>query len=147
MVAVPKNRRRGCRSGSGLPDGEAPPDAVPGGLVVYYAVNVGRITLSGWATATLRAGTLPVNYSHRNVRVCQKPVGEMVVSVRLATFAYWEQCWFASDITSMNSVRARLCLSEIPLGVAVKVFGAQPKIDTAASVTSISLNISVSLPI
>ena len=33
------------------------------GLVVYYAVNVGRITLSGWATATLRAGTLPVIYA------------------------------------------------------------------------------------
>ena len=42
-----------------------------------------------------------INYSHRNVRVYQLPLGEMVVSVRLATLPYWEQCWFASDTTVM----------------------------------------------
>ncbi len=66
----------------------------------------------------------------------------MVVSARLATLPYWEQCWFASDTTATKSVKLRLYLMDMPSGVAVKVCAVQPTTDTAASATSIDLNIS-----
>ncbi len=73
-----------------------------------------------------------MNYSHRKVRVYKLPFGEIVVSVRLATLPYLEQCWFASDITAICSVRLRLYSIVMPVGVAVKVCAAQPATDTAA---------------